>query len=53
MRYICSWSLKQITGEDPLFYLHGEPGETINGNDKWFENAINTWQEWYDNNKDN
>ena len=53
MRYICSWSLKKITGEDPRFYLHGEPGETINGNDKWFEAAIKTWREWYDNNKDN
>lgn len=51
MRYICSWSLKQITGEDPLFYLHGKLGESIKGNDKWFENAIKTWQEWYDSNK--
>jgi len=47
IRFIAAYSLKIITKEDPVFYTFGEPGKPFNGDNKWFEKAVKTWENWY------
>ncbi len=47
VRYIAATALRKISGEDPLWYTFGIPGEKFNGNSSWSDHAKKTWISWY------
>ena len=47
IRYIAAESLRQITGQNPIWYTFGTPGKAFNGNDTWSSDAIHVWTNWH------
>lgn len=47
MRYIAVHSLGRITKVQTTWYHFKTPGESVNGDAKWFENARDQWRKWY------
>ena len=46
IRIIAVEALYSITGEKPLWFYYGKPGQTFNGDEDWSDRAKAIWKKW-------